>query len=88
MSHTPGPWVMTVGGGEIDDANGDSVALLPYSTGRDEVRANAHLIAAAPELLAACEAAMDWFRDDGQEPHAHVSYSMLEAAIAKARGGG
>ena len=47
-------------------------------------RANARLIAAAPDLLAACEAAYQLGmgeRDDG-----HAVKTMLCAALAKARG--
>lgn len=46
-------------------------------------RANARLIAAAPELLRACITAMDWLADKGV-PHDHVEVKRILAAIAKA----
>ena len=46
-------------------------------------QANAHLIAAAPDLLAACEKVL---ADGGLDvPHSDLA-DMLEAAIKKARG--
>ena len=66
--HAPGPWTMTVYppddyGAEdpcayIDDGNGKHVAhCLPPSEDNNQVRdANARLIAAAPDLLAALQA--------------------------------
>ena len=57
-AHTPGPWVFE---DEFVRA-GDVVIADPYceetaSTRPGEMEANARLIAAAPELLEACEAA-------------------------------
>lgn len=46
--------------------------------------ANAHLIAAAPDLLAACEAAMEVFRDF--DLGHMVAFETLSAAIDKATG--
>jgi hypothetical protein len=67
MSHTPAPW-------EIDDDTLDVIALTigdapahiacqpDYPSGRpldkEEITANLRLIAAAPELLAACKLAL------------------------------
>jgi hypothetical protein len=50
-----------------------------------EAEANARLITAAPDLLAACEAARGWWTLDN---HALASTMLdqLDAAIAKARG--
>lgn len=66
MKHTPGPWVVTVDGGSaiIKEVNGTGSAgyrcticqiseRSEYLTDRD--KANAHLIAAAPEMLEALE---------------------------------
>lgn len=63
--HTPGPWECTAGGfaihrmtqqGTVEIARtNDSIFDGP---GEEETRANARLIAAAPDLLAACEFAL------------------------------
>ena len=91
--HTPGPWRI-----EDHDEQGE-----PYENGVridadegpvafDVIDCSAPLIAAAPELLAACQAALDYFnetrsgrewRDNGgEEP------DLLRAAINKAEGRG
>jgi len=50
--------------------------------------ANARLIAAAPDLLAACEAAMAWIADPASFPADHVDdvANALSRAIVAARG--
>jgi hypothetical protein len=54
--------------------------------------ANAHLIAAAPDLLAACEEAMKEFEQFGQAlgeqfpPETVEVWNQIDAAIAKAKG--
>jgi hypothetical protein len=58
MKHTPGPW--RVDGHSIkcnaqEDDTGTYVAEMLSSISVETTKANAHLIAAAPELLAACE---------------------------------
>ena len=69
MTHTPGPWHASTNfrtsgkapGIDIGAANGANVALVHYDAAeymdsdRGEVRANARLIAAAPEMLALLE---------------------------------
>jgi hypothetical protein len=58
VGHTPGPW--RSGGCVVWQANGDMVCDLAPTVlrrGPGEVEANADLITAAPEMLAACEAA-------------------------------
>lgn len=65
-------------GGSLPKADGTE---HEYSVNEDMSEADAHLIAAAPDLLAACEAAL---------PHHQGGHSdtgrLLRAAIAKARG--
>lgn len=51
----------------------------------DEQRANAHLIAAAPELLEACKAAKKYLEPDLVEPGRTVFWNLV-AAIKKAEG--
>jgi hypothetical protein len=51
--HTPGPWRYSEAYGYIDSVNDTIVDLGDVRT--ETERANARLIAAAPELLAACK---------------------------------
>ena len=86
--HTPGPW--RVGG--VEDlrhgrgrqiAADDAKICVVYGVRDPDVKANANLIAAAPEMLEALRSAMqclDDFVGDGP------TYRMVEAAIAKAEG--
>lgn len=99
--HTPGPWraekhpqhdhvhcseLWTIIAGEPDDCSDAEIAqVIAY-----EAEANARLIAAAPDLLAALQSAKDimeneeWWHDplDGLYPTRFV----IEEAIAKAEG--
>lgn len=96
--HTPGPWVAVAhyvrtpldaqgGGWMVADCRDVS---LP----REQVQANAHLIAAAPELLEALEQAFDFppdFFDRSDDELEQITVSgrhlrMVRAAIAKATG--
>jgi hypothetical protein len=96
--HTPGPWTIREPGYiEAKTRKGHSVYLVGYAYNleiaraceRGEVEANARLIAAAPELLAACEAAKPllamWARHAGS-PSAGEALGKITAAIAKATG--
>jgi hypothetical protein len=65
--HTKGPWSVGHTRQSPTDPrigpfwdNGDRI----MSESREAVEANARLIAAAPELLAACEAAKEWLEDE------------------------
>ena len=62
--HTPGPWVASdTEFSDVYGVEGQLVAHAYYSEGQsDRVRANARLMAAAPDLLAACESIMDIHR--------------------------
>ncbi len=95
--HTPGPWHSTgryVGSGhakmnicECSDNSG-------CWSNAPEAVANARLIAAAPELLEACMAMLEW--DDREKDHAvdfyagmdlcRAAFDKARAAIAKATG--
>ena len=93
-THTPGPWIVKRGAWEFTIGNESSkpsarlhdfmVAKTPENSMHSE--ADAHLIAAAPDLLAACEnadkelALLGWDKDNS------VRWD-LRAAIAKAKGG-
>ena len=95
--HTPGPWKFEELTAQDGDGyiltEGDEVVIVhhggAYSKGlqRDEVLANARLIAAAPDLLEALEDAreeLEWYETE----LAGECYNnpKLNAAIAKARG--
>jgi len=102
MKHTPGPWKVAEHYGAFRVITASRpVALVLYDGGSEdrEVMPNARLIAAAPELLAACKALVDnliWasgssdFAPDGiaREGWLKVEPSISQgmAAIAKAEG--
>lgn len=93
--HTPGPWTMHprfADGAEVRSlaqvAWCGSACEISKSGGQiidaAEARANARLIAAAPDLLAACEMAL---LDMRYYATVHgESITAIEAAIAKAKG--
>lgn len=63
--HTPGPWELD--GVEIYPVNGhrasDAICQLSAGQSDEAFEANAHLIAAAPELLVAAQKVMQWWAD-------------------------
>ena len=89
--HTKGPWTWRESGDHFNVSDAVGVVAVAFGTERtsnggvtgvigDEGEWNARLIAAAPDLLAAAEAA---FAQCMESPEKEV----LRAAIAKARGG-
>jgi hypothetical protein len=73
-NHTPGPW--KVEGGEIQFGSiGECVVDYVYT------KADAHLIAAAPDMLEALE---NLENDDGHQNK--TAWRLVQAAIAKAKG--
>jgi hypothetical protein len=88
MKHTPGPWHVEPDEYQwlvISDCNYRYVALVGDKDRFADDAANARLIAAAPDLLAACERALGWFEGDYGVNHPETV--ELRAAIAKATGG-
>ena len=104
--HTPGPWALSrdVGDGEVCTVYGCTGGHIYIVGNREylgreiedlsaEADANARLIAAAPDLLTACKAALKYI--PGSEVHSWPpgfalkddSLKLLRAAIAKAEGG-
>ena len=85
--HTPAPWNVT--GFErivVNDSLGRTLALAPGSSNDlDEMKANAALIAAAPDMLAALQDILDLW-DDPNMPMGDL-LARVRAAIAKAEGG-
>lgn len=92
-AHTAGPWqtqgwVPTWAYIPVHDAEHNLVAsLYPNARGyrRNHVAANARLIAAAPDLLAAAQRALNYIENvEGEFDIQLDSGDMLRAAIAKA----
>ena len=98
MNHTPGPWEIIDSNrhgdlyvGAKDAMNALAIANLirPFIED-DNVVANARLIAAAPDLLAACKTAMEACRENMRayqyknEIVLHEAFLACEQAIQKA----
>ena len=62
---------------------GDDRSIEVHGADADEI---ARLVAAAPELLAACKQAEELIRDGGVVPIGGVTWQLLRAAIALAEG--
>lgn len=103
MTHTPGPWYADAQGYSSSsfyirgsDSDGKqltwgkgAVAHIPRSTVMPS-EANANLIAAAPDLLAALERLLKWAIDvHDPRTRTHINYAGMDQArdaIAKAAG--
>jgi len=97
-AHTPGPWLISYKHEDgtkiaIDDAHGidgeRNYDLVTVEHGDpDELLANAHLVAAAPELLKALQDVIGWV-PGGSAWHTDAAAKSVErarAVIAKATG--
>ena len=87
--HTPGPWQARAGLSRWNVTTCEkprTFNICAINTDRIEQAANARLIAAAPELLAACEEAIRYVDSKGSEHVNRVPFVSMRAAIAKARG--
>lgn len=95
--HTPGPWnIGTKNGARVWSENGETLiadADASESLRKEIKKANARLIAAAPELLAAAQAAKLALDDllhakDGRDwwTQRDAAMMLIDAAIAKATG--
>ena len=93
MNHTPGPWTTEPGNnhikiwGELPYRGAKLIAEVRnendiFSTSGQQEKANAHLIAAAPELLAILSNILVW--DDGNLPGDLMDHA--KRVIAKAEG--
>lgn len=90
-AHTPGPWVVAHELRPTDEMVADlengTYVVVEGRTGLGNFMADARLIAAAPDLLAALQAIVDQEQHDGQpETHMHDMADIARAAIAKAEG--
>lgn len=94
VEHTPGPWKS--GGCVVWESDGDLICdLISFGSKRDNdtIEANARLIAAAPDMLAALKVARLEFADmaetAGDDDHfneggsAYEAIQLIKAAIAK-----
>ena len=101
--HTPGPWYVAEehpsrNGITTPDSfrhlcvstpRGDITCFQGYGRGDIECEANARLITAAPDLLAACQAVLDWARTPGNHggnPYMMQHVSLAREAVAAATG--
>lgn len=96
--HTPGPWTIAAGRYllAITPAQTKQIAIFDSDDDwEEEQAANARLIAAAPELLAACIKSLpEWHAEDDGEQHngsacGEITWGdvrAMRAAIAKATG--
>jgi hypothetical protein len=95
MAHTPGPWEVDDDTMEIFSIRpGHSTGWIAKVLGNDgngeplpaeEMDANARLIAAAPDILAALIAMYDAFTSDGTDSQ-HNACRMADAAISQTAG--
>lgn len=95
--HTPGPWYAVGGVVEHPDDTVPDICVcdpklfgmghLPRS--REEIIANARLIAAAPDLLDALQLSLEYWahREQRYKNRSPVWVQEARAAIAKAKGG-
>jgi hypothetical protein len=86
--HTPGPW--SVENDCVTSEHGD-VARVHYQSSREKngwsARADADLIAAAPDLLRGCRAAIAYLIDPRSEfaENREEAARIIQAAVAKAK---
>lgn len=95
--YTEGPW--TVGqvgsqpvfdllGPDITGRGREVIGTIRACQNRESNKANAALIASAPDLLAACKAALEAYRNEDYDDYFHGEQLevILEKAIEKAEG--
>ena len=88
--HTPGPWAVyeSMGAETVIGRIGVKAEVdIAHCNNCDtsEARANARLIAAAPDLLFALDQAVTSMQDSGY-PNSHLAVRCARAAIARATG--
>lgn len=86
-AHTLGPWrVGDAGHTVFGPPNGkpSPECIADVSPRRPAFRANARLIAAAPDLLAACSLALDLIRDQWPAEHGDAQVGAAWAACERA----
>jgi hypothetical protein len=83
--HTPGPWTVGDSGGYLNQMKIEPAIGVVYGAG-EEIQANAHLIAAAPELLEALQELKEELFQHAEGNYLRPFLDKAEAAIAKAKG--
>lgn len=89
-AHTPGPWRVGTSEDAIDTGEPGQEFVVHADLRTERGAANAALIAAAPDLLAACEEMVRTLVvSDSKKFQAdrYAAFEAARAAIAKARGG-
>lgn len=90
MAHTKGPWKVDIPFPNevyIEGPNRGVVAFVAHNHDkRNEQMDDAHLIAAAPDLLAACEAFVEAWEKCLQLEKTDIALQMAQIAIERARG--
>lgn len=91
MAHTPGPWVYLQDDpfwGEIRSA--ETFDLIAQQPEADDREADFILMAAAPDLLAACETLLEEVvtEDNARRAPSWQVIEQARAAVARARGEG
>jgi hypothetical protein len=81
LKHTPGPWIIRHEGVWSVGTDHEMTALVYGCTDKEE-EANAHLIAAAPELLEALKAMVDKF--DSEIHNEYDGTRLLEGRLSEA----
>jgi hypothetical protein len=88
-THTPGPWEREWRWSGFDIvADGPPIAHIHFGHDMKSATANSHLIAAAPDLLAACRAFIAADPAEGYSAAEYSALKLMHAAIAKAEGKG
>lgn len=97
QTYTQGPWFLE---GNFDPTTGRQLGgwvscfppggaplfeISPVTGSKEEICANAHLLAAAPELLEALQEAIEWDSHDDHDVPA-VWLDVARAAVSKAKG--
>lgn len=92
--HTPGPWTYNLykpgskyQNPAVTDKAHNGIVMEVWGQGKECAEANARLIAAAPDLLAACEAALIRIKEyEIVNDYHHPLVRQLERAIDMAKG--
>jgi hypothetical protein len=89
MKHTPSPWNLGTETLIVRSSNRESHIAdcgISYSLSDSEMKSNARLIAAAPELLEALEAMLAEMQVWESELGEHPAATKARAVLAKAKG--